>query len=184
MVTELPFERWMRISAALTATSVDDREPFLERWGFTESEWTAHELRWSRALAEDVAAGRTERASAYGRACLDARGSAGSVVDGRAPARAAAEQGSPPDDASVDPGPPGDADDTRIGGSFPNEPTLPFARRMSPIDPAELFRPAEPPDDRRARSSPPREERTEILRPSSARGEPTLPFQPKQRDDR
>lgn len=183
METELPFERWVRISAALTATSIDDREPFLERWGFTESEWTAQELLWSRALAEDVAAGRTERASVYGRACLDARRSAGSAVK-QAPTAGATAVSSPPDDAFADSGPPPDGDVTRLGGSIPNEPTLPFARRANPIDPAPLFRPAEPPDQRRSRSSPPREDRTEILRPSSDRGEPTLPFQPKRRDDR
>jgi hypothetical protein len=165
----LPFERWARISAALSVTGDDLRETHLERWGFTAEEWALQEEAWGRTIADDLASGKTERAFAYARMCAALRSAPAQV------APATPDGGDAEDDPEVD------ADVTRFGASLTVDPTLPFGR--SPVGDRIAALRAQPPSTqgegptgaRHDRDGPPTEA-------SPSRGpvhDAGLPFQPK-----
>lgn len=66
---ELSFEVWSSISAELLQREPEERIERLEAHDLMPDVWEAADARWTLELATDVAAGKLDRARAYGRAC-------------------------------------------------------------------------------------------------------------------
>jgi len=183
MTKTLTFERWVRISATLAAAPAEQRDSFLDRWGYDANEWSEHEKKWSRALCEDQANGRRDRLEAYAAATVAARAS---LSPGRS-TEALLEEAST-EDVGARSAAGADVDDTIPGAAFHPEPTLPFQRgALTPQRLAELGVPRSAPaargeDGRRqdGRRDVAPGAATTILKPSIAPEGVTLPFLPPQ----
>lgn len=67
----VPFDVWAEVSARLLRLAPDERADVLDALGVDQDAWTPADAHWTAALASDVAAGRTDRATQYGARCAD-----------------------------------------------------------------------------------------------------------------
>lgn len=65
----MDFEAWAALSARMLKADAETRFDVLEECGVSPDEWSESDMRYLALLAEDVEAGRLDRAQVYGRLC-------------------------------------------------------------------------------------------------------------------